>query len=119
MQVFTSIIAEDRPRLSRQQLAKLHAQFGHASSATLQRLLNRGKFLYDLKELEAIAQAFPCFRQIAAPQNPIVSSYVYDYPGRAVFMDTFYPVTGPAQEHPALVMTCGFSRFVLARFAPS
>ena len=65
--------------------------------------------------IQSIIQQCSCRRSTAIPQRPRLNRRLCSQPGRILFLDIIYPLSD--QKFPAIFAICGFSKFVMSRFA--
>ena len=100
-------------------MTRIHIQFGHASIAAIERICRLAGGKWDTALLRNVVNPRPCHRSSGPGEKPIVSRKISEFPGQTAIADLFFPETESEQSHPALIMVCDFSKFVLARFISS
>ena len=101
--------------LTKEQIRKLHVQYGHAQPTALSRIMKAAGYLWEPKELEDITENCGCFSQFNKPQAPIASINRPQFPGQVVHMDVFFPEEIDTQKKPYVIFIDGFSRFCVTK----
>ena len=93
-----------------EEITRIHVQLGHASLSCLKRLFTVGKRKVSEQEIADATKGFRCKRMGDRAHRPISAKYIPEYPGRAIFLDIFYPM-GNDRKYPCLMFADALTRF--------
>ena len=96
--------------LLKQDIMKLHRQFGHCSSSALRRLLKNGSFNFEERLIACVEQCQVCSKQKKPDRRPIVCLPVSDNFNQVLALDLSYISSDMWFLH----ITCTFSRYSVA-----
>ena len=85
------VAEEAQSTLSAADILRIHIHLGHAETSTSMRIFKLAGKSIDGMEVERALLPCKCERMGAYPQNPVVSKYLPDTPGKTVFFGCVLP----------------------------